>query len=86
MVETATNKPSQILAKRQLDAIRNTRAVTSNQSKVLQMIQSTVENGGGTFKFMTGDVPQGGVAVAVRGFDGHFGHHPVRGLLVGVLG
>jgi len=67
MVETATNKPSQILAKRQLDAIRNTRAVTSNQSKVLQMIQSTVENGGGTFKFMTGDVPQGGVAVAVRG-------------------
>jgi hypothetical protein len=67
MVETGTNKPSQILAKRQLDAIRNTRAVTSNQSKVLQMIQSTVENGGGTFKFMTGDVPQGGVAVAVRG-------------------
>jgi len=67
MVETATNKPSQILAKRQLDAIRSTRAVTSNQSKVLQMIQSTVENGGGTFKFMTGDVPQGGVAVAVRG-------------------
>jgi hypothetical protein len=67
MVETATNKPSQILAKRQLDAIRNTRAVTSNQSKVLQMIQSTVENGGGTFRFMTGDVPQGGVAVAVRG-------------------
>ena len=67
MVETATNKPAQILAKRQLDAIRNTRAVTSNQSKVLQMIQSTVENGGGTFKFMTGDVPQGGVAVAVRG-------------------
>jgi len=67
MIETATNKPAQILAKRQLDAIRNTRAVTSNQSKVLQMIQSTVENGGGTFKFMTGDVPQGGVAVAVRG-------------------
>lgn len=67
MVETGTNKPSQILAKRQLDAIRSTRAVTSNQSKVLQMIQSTVENGGGTFKFMTGDVPQGGVAVAVRG-------------------
>jgi len=67
MVETATNKPTQMLAKRQLDAIRNTRAVTSNQSKVLQIIQSTVENGGGTFKFMTGDVPQGGVAVAVRG-------------------
>ena len=67
MVETATNKPTQMLAKSQLDAIRNTRAVTSNQSKVLQMIQSTVENGGGTFKFMTGDVPQGGVAVAVRG-------------------
>jgi len=67
MIETATNKPAQILAKRQLDAIRNTRAVTSNQSKVLQIIQSTVENGGGTFKFMTGDVPQGGVAVAVRG-------------------
>jgi hypothetical protein len=67
MVETGTNKPTQILAKNQLDAIRNTRAVTSNQSKVLQMIQSTVENGGGTFKFMTGDVPQGGVAVAVRG-------------------
>jgi hypothetical protein len=67
MVETATNKPTQMLAKRQLDAIRNTRAVTSNQSKVLQIIQSTVENGGGTFKFMTGDVPQGGIAVAVRG-------------------
>lgn len=67
MVETANNKPTQMLAKRQLDAIRNTRAVTSNQSKVLQIIQSTVENGGGTFKFMTGDVPQGGVAVAVRG-------------------
>lgn len=67
MVETATNKPTQMLAKRQLDAIRNTRAVTSNQSKVLQIIQSTVENGGGTFRFMTGDVPQGGVAVAVRG-------------------
>jgi hypothetical protein len=67
MVETATNKPAQILAKRQLDAIRKTRAVTSNQSKVMQMIQSTIENGGGTFKFMTGDVPQGGVAVAVRG-------------------
>jgi hypothetical protein len=67
MVETATNKPSQILAKRQLDAIRNTRAVTSNQSKIIQMIQSTVENKGGTFKFQTGDVPQGGIAVAVRG-------------------
>ena len=67
MVETATNKPSQILAKRQLDAIRKTRAVTSNQSKVLQMIQSTIEDGGGTFKFQTGDVPQGGIAVAVRG-------------------
>jgi hypothetical protein len=67
MIETATNKPAQILAKRQLDAIRNTRAVTSNQSKVLQMIQLTVENGGGTFKFMTGDVPQGGFPVAVRG-------------------
>jgi hypothetical protein len=67
MVETANNKPTQMLAKRQLDAIRNTRAVTSNQSKVLQIIQSTVENGGGTFRFMTGDVPQGGVAVAVRG-------------------
>ena len=67
MVETATNKPTQMLAKRQLDAIRNTRAVTSNQSKVLQIIQSTVENGGGTFRFMTGDVPKSGVAVAVRG-------------------
>ena len=67
MVETATNKPTQMLAKRQLDAIRNTRAVTSNQSKILQMIQSTVENSGGTFKFMTGDVPQGGFPVAVRG-------------------
>ena len=67
MVETATNKPTQMLAKRQLDAIRNTRAVTSNQSKIIQMIQSTVENKGGTFKFQTGDVPQGGIAVAVRG-------------------
>jgi len=67
MVETGTNKPAQILAKRQLDAIRNTRTVTSNQTKIIQMIQQTIENNGGTFKFMTGDVPDGGLAVAVRG-------------------
>lgn len=67
MVETATQKPAATLAQRRIDAIRRTQALRTNESRIIEMIKSTIENGGGTFRFMTGDVPQSGVSVAVRG-------------------
>lgn len=67
LVEAGGKKPAQTLAKRRLDAIRATQVMRSNETRILDMIKSTIENGGGTFKFMTGDVPTEGVSVAVRG-------------------
>jgi len=67
MVEAGGNKPTQLLAKKQLDGIRAQQAMTVNENRLLDMIQSTIDNQGGTFNFITGDTPVGGYAVAVRG-------------------
>ena len=67
MVEAGGNKPTQLLAKKQLDGIRAQQAMTVNENRLLDMIQSTIDNQGGTFNFITGDAPVGGYAVAVRG-------------------
>ena len=67
MIEHAGNKPFVELAQRRLNAIRNTQALRSNETRLVDLIRTTVENGGGTFKFMTGDVPRDGISVATRG-------------------
>jgi hypothetical protein len=67
MVETATQNPAADLARKRIETIRNTEALRKNESRIMDMLQSTVANKGGTFELQTGAVPQAGYSVAVRG-------------------
>ena len=67
MVETATQQPAADLARTRLDTIRKTEALRKNDSRIMDMLRSTIENHGGTFELQTGAVPQSGYSVAVRG-------------------
>ncbi len=67
MVETATQDPAADLARTRIETIRNTENLRKNESRIIDMLQATVANKGGTFELQTGAVPQEGYSVAVRG-------------------
>jgi hypothetical protein len=67
MVQTATQDPAADLARKRIETIRNTEALRKNESRIMDMLQATVANKGGTFELQTGAVPQAGYSVAVRG-------------------
>lgn len=67
MVETASQNPAADLARTRLDTIRNTEALRKNESRIMDMLKSTIDNHGGTFELQTGAVPREGYSVAVRG-------------------
>jgi hypothetical protein len=70
MVEAFGNNPVSRLAERRLNAVRAQQTLLGDESRIAQIIERTVDEGGGTFKFsesMDGDVPTQGVSVAVRG-------------------
>jgi hypothetical protein len=67
MVETATQDPAADLARKRIETIRNTEALRKNESRIMDMLRSTIDNQGGTFGLQTGAVPQAGYSVAVRG-------------------
>jgi hypothetical protein len=67
MVETASQDPAADLARSRIETIRNTENLRKNESRIMDMLRSTVENKGGTFQLQTGAVPQAGYSVAVRG-------------------
>jgi hypothetical protein len=67
MIETATQDPAADLARKRLETIRNTEALRKNESRIMDMLRSTIDNQGGTFGLQTGAVPRAGYSVAVRG-------------------
>jgi hypothetical protein len=67
MVQTATQDPAADLARKRIETIRNTEALRKNESRIMDMLRSTIDNQGGTFGLQTGAVPQAGYSVAVRG-------------------
>ena len=70
LVDGFGNKPTVALAEQRLNAAKNAQQLLSDEGRILQIIERTVQNQGGTFKFsdmVTGDVPTQGVAVAIRG-------------------
>ncbi len=66
MVEGFNQSPFVTLTQRRLDSIKRQRQVIEFQPSILNIIQKTIENRGGTFAF-TGDAPKTGYSVAVRG-------------------
>jgi hypothetical protein len=70
MVEAFGKKPVVTLAQKRLDAVKKQKEFLSEEPRIASIIERTMEQGGGTFKFadsMDGDVPTQGVSVAVRG-------------------
>jgi hypothetical protein len=70
LVDGFGNRPTVALAEQRLNAAKNSQQLLSDEGRILQIIERTVQNEGGTFKFsdmVTGDVPTQGVAVAIRG-------------------
>ena len=70
MVEAFGRTPTQTLAKKRLEAIKKQQQLLSEDARILQIIERTMAQGGGTFKFsdnVSGDVPTKGVAVSIRG-------------------
>jgi hypothetical protein len=67
MVQTATQDPAADLARTRIETIRNTENLRKNESRIIDMLQATVANKGGTFELQTGAVPREGYSVAVRG-------------------
>lgn len=70
MVEAFGNNPVVSLAEKRLNAVKKQQQLLGEQSRIEQIIESTVQQGGGTFRFtdaMDGDVPNSGISVAVRG-------------------
>ena len=70
LVDGFGNRPTVALAEQRLNAAKNAQQLLSDEGRILQIIERTVQNQGGTFKFsdmVTGDVPTQGVAVAIRG-------------------
>jgi hypothetical protein len=67
MVETATQDPAADLARTRIETIRNTEALRKNESRIMDILKTTIQNDGGTFGLQTGAVPVAGYSVAVRG-------------------
>ena len=67
MVETATQDPAADLARKRIETIRNTEALRKNESRIMDILKTTIQNEGGTFGLQTGAVPVAGYSVAVRG-------------------
>ena len=67
MVETATQDPAADLARTRIETIRNTEALRKNESRIMDILKTTIQNEGGTFGLQTGAVPVAGYSVAVRG-------------------
>jgi hypothetical protein len=67
MVETATQDPAADLARKRIETIRNTEALRNNESRIMDILKTTIQNQGGTFGLQTGAVPVAGYSVAVRG-------------------
>jgi hypothetical protein len=70
MVEAFGRKPTEALARKRLEAIKKQQQLLSEDARILQIIERTMAQGGGTFKFsdnVSGDVPTKGVAVSIRG-------------------
>jgi hypothetical protein len=67
MVQTATQNPAADLARKRIETIRNTEALRKNESRIMDILRSTIDNQGGTFGLQTGAVPRAGYSVAVRG-------------------
>jgi hypothetical protein len=67
MVQTATQDPAADLARTRIETIRNTEALRKNESRIMDILRSTIDNKGGTFGLQTGAVPRAGYSVAVRG-------------------
>jgi hypothetical protein len=67
MVETATQDPAADLARKRIETIRNTEALRNNESRIMDILKTTIQNDGGTFGLQTGAVPVAGYSVAVRG-------------------
>lgn len=66
MVEAFDNKPASMLAERRLNAVKKQQQLLGDESRIAQLIEDTVANGGATVTF-TGDVPLQGISVAIRG-------------------
>ena len=67
MVETASQDPAADLARKRIETIRNTEALRNNESRIMDILKTTIQNDGGTFGLQTGAVPVAGYSVAVRG-------------------
>lgn len=67
MVQTATQDPAADLARKRIETIRNTEALRKDESRIMDILRSTIDNKGGTFGLQTGAVPRAGYSVAVRG-------------------
>lgn len=70
MIADFGQRPTVNLAEKRLNAIKNQQQLLSEEGRILQIIERTVQNQGGTFKFsdmVGGDVPTQGVAVSIRG-------------------
>lgn len=70
MIADFGQQPTVSLAEKRLNAIKNQQQLLSEEGRILQIIERTVQNQGGTFKFsdmVGGDVPTQGVAVGIRG-------------------
>jgi hypothetical protein len=67
MVQTATQDPAANLARKRVETIRNTEALRKDESRIMDILRSTIDNKGGTFGLQTGAVPRAGYSVAVRG-------------------
>lgn len=70
MIADFGQQPTVRLAEKRLNAIKNQQQLLSEEGRILQIIERTVQNQGGTFKFsdmVGGDVPTQGVAVSIRG-------------------
>jgi hypothetical protein len=77
MVEAAGQKPSQMLARKRLEAVKKQQTLLGDEARIAQIIERTVANQGGTFNF-TGDVPTDGFSIAIRGATHRFSLEQAR--------
>lgn len=77
MVDGFGNQPTVTLAERRLSAVKKQQQLLGDEARIAQIIEDTVANGGATVAF-TGDVPQNGFSVAVRGATHKFSVEEAR--------
>jgi hypothetical protein len=81
MVEAFGKNPVVSLAEKRINAVKNQQTLFGEESRIASIIERTVDQGGGTFKFtdsMDGDVPTEGISVAVRGATHSFSLEDAR--------